>query len=106
MIANQPMKKRSLKDAQKESIQNIDGRQFSALISKRDMNHLFVQCIETPNLQFAILHAVSNNRFKRMDITSTRTKVDYRPQDDAFEIFQNGIRYRERWYAENERCFK
>jgi hypothetical protein len=37
---------------------------------------------------FAIVHAISNNRFKRLDITSTRELFGYAPQDDAFEIFQ------------------
>jgi len=92
--------------ASEEYARTVDGRQLSAFISKRDMNHLFVQCIETPDLQFAIVHAVSDNRFKRMDITSTRDQVDYQPKDDAFKIFQSGIRYRERWYVEDERRSK
>jgi NAD+ dependent glucose-6-phosphate dehydrogenase len=79
---------------------NIDGRTLSAFVSARDLNHLFVQCIETPNVQYAIVQAVSDNRFKRMDISSTREIVGYNPQDDAFEIFNVGIRHRERWYQE------
>jgi nucleoside-diphosphate-sugar epimerase len=78
----------------------VDGRNLSAFVSVRDLSHLFVQCIETPNVQFAILQAVSDNRFKRMDISSTRETVGYAPQDDAFELFQIGIHNRERWYTE------
>lgn len=85
----------------------IDARNLSAYVSPRDLSHLFVQCIETPDLQFAILHAVSDNRFKRMDISSTRRLVGYTPQDDAFELFresvQNGLIHRDRWYQEWER---
>lgn len=81
----------------------IDGRALSAFVSARDLCHLFVQCIETPDLQFAVLQAVSDNRFKRMDITSTRKLVGYAPQDDSFEVFNVGIRNRERWYEEWER---
>src|SRR6266700_75973 len=55
--------------------------------SERDLNHLLVRCIEAPHLHFAVVHGISNNRFKRLDITSTRTLVEYTPQDDAFEIF-------------------
>ncbi len=52
------------------------------------LNHLLVCCIETPDLQFAVVHGISNNRFKCLDITSTRDLFGYRPEDDAFEIFQ------------------
>jgi NAD+ dependent glucose-6-phosphate dehydrogenase len=80
--------------------EQIDGRNLSAFVSARDLCHLFVQCIETPDLQFAVLHAVSDNRFKRMDITTTRELVGYAPQDDSFELFQVGIHNRERWSRE------
>jgi NAD+ dependent glucose-6-phosphate dehydrogenase len=56
-------------------------------ISRRDLCHLLVQCIETPNIQFALVHGVSNNRFKRLDLMETRALLNYEPQDDAFEIF-------------------
>ena len=78
----------------------IDGRALSAYVSPRDLCHLFVQAIETPDLQFAVLQAVSDNRFKRMDISSTRRLVGYRPQDDSFEVFQVNVRNRDRWYQE------
>jgi|GEM_PF-5645495 len=61
-----------------------------------------LKLVTIPDLQFAILHAVSDNRFKCLDITSTREKVGYQPQDDAFKRFQSGIHYRERWYTEGE----
>ncbi len=78
----------------------IDGRNLSAYVSERDLSHLFVQCIDTPDVQFAVFQACSDNRFKRMDITNARETVGYRPQDDAFEIFNVGIHNRERWYQE------
>jgi nucleoside-diphosphate-sugar epimerase len=78
----------------------IDGRNLSAFVSERDLSQLFVQCIETPDIPFAIVQAVSDNRFKRMDISSTREIVGYRPQDDAFALFGVGIHNRERWFAE------
>ncbi len=85
---------------------SVDARNLSAYISPRDLNHLFVQCIETPDVQFAVLHAVSDNRFKRIDITSTRETVNYQPQDDAFELFNVGLTNRERWYQEGKRNAK
>ena len=57
-------------------------------MSERDLNQLLVRCIEAPDVQFAVVHALSNNRFKRLDITSTRDLLGYTPHDDAFEIFQ------------------
>jgi nucleoside-diphosphate-sugar epimerase len=83
--------------------EEIDGRALSAYVSPRDLSHLIIQCIETPDVQFAIVQAVSDNRFKRMDISSTRELVGYQPQDDSFEVFGVGIRNRERWYREWER---
>src|SRR6266446_6253097 len=44
--------------------------------------------IGAPDVQFAVVHGISNNRFKCLDITSTRDLFGYRPEDDAFEIFK------------------
>jgi hypothetical protein len=38
------------------------------------------------NLKFAIFHGLSNNRFKRLDISDARALVGYEPQDDAFQL--------------------
>jgi nucleoside-diphosphate-sugar epimerase len=80
-----------------------NGRMLSAFVSKRDLSHLLVQCIEVEDLQFAILHGVSDNRFKRMDITSTRALVGYRPTDDSFQMFDKCITDTERWMKEFNR---
>jgi len=81
----------------------VDSRTLSAFVSERDLSHLFVQCLETPDVTFAVLHGVSDNRFKRMDLGSTRETVGYQPQDDAFARFDTGIVHPDRWYKENER---
>jgi nucleoside-diphosphate-sugar epimerase len=60
---------------------------LSAYISVRDMNHLLERCIEAPEIKFAIVHGISDNRIKRVDLTSTIALLDYRPQDDGFEIY-------------------
>jgi nucleoside-diphosphate-sugar epimerase len=80
-----------------------DGRTLSAFVSQRDLSHLFVQCIEVENLQFAIVHGVSDNRFKRMDITSTRALVGYHPVDDSFQKFDTGVTDGARWFDEFQR---
>lgn len=59
---------------------------IDAFISQRDLNQLIERCIDVENLKFAILHAVSDNRFKRLDISDARELVGYAPQDDAFEL--------------------
>lgn len=84
----------------RESTEQVDSRTLSAFVSQRDLSHLFAQCLEVENLPFAILQAVSDNRFKRMDITTTRQLVDYAPQDDAFALFNTGIIHNERWARE------
>ncbi len=83
--------------------EKVDSRTLSAYVSQRDLSHLFAQCLEVKDLPFAILQAVSDNRFKRMDITTTRQLVGYAPQDDAFALFNTGIVHRERWYQEWDR---
>ena len=80
-----------------------DARRLSAWISERDMNHLFECAIEVEDLPFAILHGVSDNRFKRLDIRATRQLVGYEPQDNAFDFFGTGIDNGERWYTEAPR---
>jgi len=71
--------------------QQPNARHLSGYVSERDFNHLLVRCIEVPDVQFALVHAISNNRFKRLDLTSTRELLGYAPQDDAFEIFQANL---------------
>jgi NAD+ dependent glucose-6-phosphate dehydrogenase len=77
-----------------------DARRLSAWISERDMNQLFERCIDVEDLPYAILHAVSDNRFKRLDIRSTRELVGYEPQDNSFDFFGTGIDNGARWYTE------
>ena len=84
-------------------LQKPDGRTLSAFVSRRDLSHLLTQCVEVEDLPYAILHAVSDNRFKRMDITSTRALVGYRPVDDSFQKFEMGITDSERWSREFSR---
>jgi hypothetical protein len=61
-----------------------DGIKFlDAWVSQRDLHQLICRCIDVENLKFAIFHGLSDNRFKRMDITNARELVCYAPQDDA-----------------------
>lgn len=84
-------------------LEKPDGRTLSAFVSHRDLSHLLSQCVEVEDLQFAIVHGVSDNRYKRMDITSTRALVGYEPVDDAFQKFEMGITDTDRWLTEFDR---
>ena len=65
----------------------LSPHRLSKYITARDMSRLLVQCIETPDIEFALLHGISNNRFKRLDISSACELVGYAPEDDAFQMF-------------------
>jgi NAD+ dependent glucose-6-phosphate dehydrogenase len=64
-----------------------DSRLLSLWVSHRDLCQLFHRCIEAPDtLRFLIAHGVSDNQFKRMDITSAREILGYQPEDNAFQL--------------------
>jgi nucleoside-diphosphate-sugar epimerase len=60
---------------------------LSRTISGRDMSQLLVRCVETPDILFAIVHGVSDNQIKRLDIESTKALLGYAPQDDGFALY-------------------
>lgn len=67
-----------------ETMQNEGGLQFlDTFVSPRDLDQLLHRCIDTEGLKFAIFHGLSNNRFKRLDISDARNQVGYAPEDDA-----------------------
>lgn len=55
---------------------------MDAFVSQRDLTQLIERCIDAEHLTFAIVHGISNNRFKRLDISDARALVGYEPQDD------------------------
>jgi hypothetical protein len=57
-------------------------RLLDAFVSQRDLQQLIERCIAAEHITFAIMHGVSNNRFKRLDISDARALVGYDPQDD------------------------
>jgi nucleoside-diphosphate-sugar epimerase len=58
---------------------------LDAFVSQRDLNQLIERCIDVESITFAILHGLSDNRFKRLDISDARALVGYQPQDDLTE---------------------
>jgi len=67
---------------------NLTAAQVSRFISRRDLCQLLTRCVEAPEIQFAIVHGVSDNRVKRLDIDATKALLGYAPQDDGFEIYR------------------
>ncbi|OSY88423.1 hypothetical protein WH52_06600 [Tenacibaculum holothuriorum] len=66
----------------------MNARDLSAFLHPDDCNQLLDKCIKTENLKYEILNAISNNRYKRLDITETIEKVGYNPKANAFDLFK------------------
>jgi UDP-glucose 4-epimerase len=59
---------------------------LDAWVSERDLAQLIRRCIDADNVQFAIFNAISDNRFKRLDISDAQQLIGYRPADDATQV--------------------
>ncbi len=57
-----------------------------AYLHPDDFNHLLVQCIEIPDVPFLIAAGISDNRYKRLDLTETRSVLHYQPKADIFTM--------------------
>jgi nucleoside-diphosphate-sugar epimerase len=55
---------------------------LDAFVSRRDLNQLIVRCVDDETLLFAIFHGLSNNRYKRLDVSDARALLGYEPRDD------------------------
>ncbi|TJY36216.1 NAD-dependent epimerase/dehydratase family protein [Pontimicrobium aquaticum] len=66
----------------------MNARDLSAFLHPNDFNQLLIGCIETENIQYEVLNAISNNRYKRLDISESIQKVGYQPKADAFKLFK------------------
>ena len=56
-------------------------------MSYSNATHLIDRAIQANVKGNFIAHGISNNRFKRLDLTETCRVLGYKPQDDAFSIF-------------------
>jgi len=54
----------------------------------RDVVALLADCVEAELSGFHVVHGVSDNRYKRLAIDTTRKVVGYAPLDNAFEILE------------------
>jgi nucleoside-diphosphate-sugar epimerase len=56
-------------------------------LTYEDLTRLVVASIDAPDtLRFGVFHGVSNNRWKRLDISDARRVLGYAPEDDAFAL--------------------
>lgn len=57
-----------------------------------DIAQFITKAIEAPDsLKYGVFHGISNNRYKRLDITSSRELLGFDPQDDGFEIAARNV---------------
>lgn len=56
---------------------------FDAWVSQRDLTQLIQKSIDAEDIKYAVFHGLSDNRFKRLDISDARELIGYRPQDDV-----------------------
>ena len=59
---------------------------LDTFVSDRDLQQLLVKCVDDTTLQFAIFHGLSDNCFKRLDISDAKELVGYQPLDDMTEM--------------------
>jgi nucleoside-diphosphate-sugar epimerase len=73
-------------DRDSEAIR-IDHPYLDIALTYEDLTRLVTAAIEAPdNIDYRVFHGVSNNRWKRLDISDARASLGYEPQDDAFEL--------------------
>ncbi len=66
--------------------QQISARDMSAFLSHRDAADLLDRCIRIAGVQHAVVHGISNNRYKRLSLEETTRLLGYYPEDDAFTL--------------------
>lgn len=64
---------------------HIDYEYLDIILTLEDLTDLVTKSIEAPDdLTFGVYHGVSDNRWKRLDISTAREEINYKPEDDAF----------------------
>jgi nucleoside-diphosphate-sugar epimerase len=58
---------------------------LSMTMTHRDLLNLLECCLNSSE-QFAMVHGISDNTFKRLDISTTKELLGYAPVDDAFVL--------------------
>jgi nucleoside-diphosphate-sugar epimerase len=65
----------------------LDHQYIDITFTYEDLTRLVTAAIEAPDkLKYKVVHGISNNRWKRLDISEARELLGYEPQDDGFEL--------------------
>lgn len=66
---------------------DINHEYIDMILTMEDLTDLVTKSVEAPDdLDFAVYQGVSNNRWKRLDISNAREEIGYTPEDDAIAI--------------------
>lgn len=68
-----------------DELENLSPDEQSIYLDPDDFNNLLIKCLEKPQITFAIAHAISDNKYKRLDLTETRELFNYQPKVDVFD---------------------
>ena len=73
--------------------EQLNSRDLSAWSEPNDLFSLIINSIEIDLLDepFFIAHGISNNRFKRLDLSETKRLLGYDPKSDSFETWNIGF---------------
>lgn len=76
---------------EQRSADNLNNaRDYSAWLSPEDGVKLLTGAVEAENITFFIGFGISDNRFKRFELSRTREVLGYQPSDNAFSEFTPG----------------
>lgn len=65
----------------------LDHPYIDIILTLDDLTKLVAASIDAPDdLRFGIFHGISDNRYKRLDISDAREILGYDPEDDAFVL--------------------
>jgi NAD(P)-dependent dehydrogenase (short-subunit alcohol dehydrogenase family) len=59
---------------------------LDAFLTDRDLLQLVDRCITVEGVRWALVHGLSDNRYKRLDLSDTCALLGYVPADDAMEL--------------------
>jgi len=70
---------------------DINHPYIDIILTMEDLTQLVTKSIEAPDeLDYAVYHGVSNNRWKRLDLSDARAEIGYAPEDDSFAFALQG----------------
>ena len=65
---------------------DINPTDLARAVTEDDMCRMLDCCLAANGITYAIVHAISNNRFTFLDLSETQELLGYTPQDDAFAL--------------------